>query len=367
MAENVGSIYTDVILKLDDYKKGLKDFVTTSEKASNKAEKTFDRDYTKKLAESIDGLKNKTIGGLENKLSKLQDRLKKTEIGSVHFKKVSKAIEETQRKLDKANNSQSRFNKGISSLGGIAVGGAFAMLAKKASDVAAEYETLHTSFTVILKDANKATQALRELGKFADATPFQDTEVNEAAKMLLSFGFSLEKVLDSTNELGETSPGLLRKIGDIASLTKQPLNEMAAIFGKIKTSNKIMGDDLLQLGGRGIPIIKGLSEVLNVAESDVAKMVSTGKVGFKEVEQVLTNMTKKGGIAFGMMDKQSKTFSGMMSTLKGKTENVTREFGKLINKALKPLLKIAIRIVTNLSEWAQGWDEVDTGRKRPAR
>lgn len=45
-------------------------------------------------------------------------------------------------------------------------------------------------------------------------------------------------------------------------------------------------------------------------------MVEQGKVGFPEIEKAFQNMTKNGGQFGGMMDKQSATLGGRLSTLK---------------------------------------------------
>ncbi len=45
------------------------------------------------------------------------------------------------------------------------------------------------------------------------------------------------------------------------------------------------------------------------------KLVESGQVGFPQIEQAFISMTSQGGKFAGMMEAQSKTASGLFSTL----------------------------------------------------
>jgi hypothetical protein len=47
----------------------------------------------------------------------------------------------------------------------------------------------------------------------------------------------------------------------------------------------------------------------------VKKLVESGQVGFPQIEQAFISMTSQGGKFAGMMEAQSKTASGLFSTL----------------------------------------------------
>jgi uncharacterized phage infection (PIP) family protein YhgE len=55
------------------------------------------------------------------------------------------------------------------------------------------------------------------------------------------------------------------------------------------------------------------------------EMISEGKVSAEQVEQALSGMTTKGGLFFEGMERQSKTFNGVMS-------NVRDNFGKFVRE-----------------------------------
>ena len=53
-----------------------------------------------------------------------------------------------------------------------------------------------------------------------------------------------------------------------------------------------------------------------MSDSQVKKLVETGQVGFPQIEQAFIAMTSQGGQFAGMMEAQSRTTTGMFSTLK---------------------------------------------------
>ena len=185
-----------------------------------------------------------------------------------------------------------------------AASAAVAVLGFKSVIAAGEMEQTSVAFETMLQSAEKADKLMSGLKKFATTTPFEFTEITTAAKSLLAFGVAGEDMVDT-----------MTRLGDVASGIGMPFNDLAQIYGKIKTQGQFYGDDLRQLGGRGIPMIRMLAEQFGVAEGSIKKMVETGQVGFANIEQAFIDMTKEGSQFGGMMDKQSKTLLGMWSNL----------------------------------------------------
>jgi tape measure domain-containing protein len=115
-----------------------------------------------------------------------------------------------------------------------------------------------------------------------------------------------------------------------------PIGELSDIYGKMKVSGRITMEDMNQLGGRGVPIYQALSKTMGVAKSEIRGMVEQGKVGFPDIEKAFVDMTKKGSMFGGMMDKQSRSFSGLWSTL---ADNANMLFGQVMKPAFDWLTK----------------------------
>jgi tape measure domain-containing protein len=201
--------------------------------------------------------------------------------------------------------------------------------------LAANLELTHAAFTTMLKDGDAAQALLDRLQAFAASTPFQFPELADAARSLLAFGGSSETVTDE-----------LRMLGDIASGINAPIGEIATLFGKIRVDGRVMSEDLNQLGGRGIPILETLAEVMGVNAQEVRKLASEGKIGFAEVQQAFGLLTAEGGLFAGGMERASKTLSGLWSTL---LDNVAQAVLP-IGQELLPMLGQAANVFTQLSK-----------------
>lgn len=189
-------------------------------------------------------------------------------------------------------------------------------MGKAAIESASDFEQSRVAFEVMLGSADKARKMMEDIAEFAKATPFELPEVVKGSKQLLAFGFAQEQIIPT-----------MRKLGDIAAGVGVPIGQIAYVFGQVRVAGKLMGGDLMQFTNAGVPMIEGLSKVLGVTQGEVKKMVELGKVGFPEVEAVINNLTKEGSQFGGMMEKQSKTFGGVVS-------NIKDGFGQMLRAAV---------------------------------
>ena len=96
----------------------------------------------------------------------------------------------------------------------------------------------------------------------------------------------------------------------------------------------------------GIPIIAELSKVVGKSETEIKDMVSSGKIGFPEVQAVIKNMTNEGGLFFNLMAEQSKSLGGQISNLGDSFDQMLNDIGK----ASEGYISGAIQGVTFLVE-----------------
>ena len=218
-------------------------------------------------------------------------------------------------------------------IGAISTG--FSTLSGSVADATIELETAATKFEVLTGSAARANQIMQELQEFSANTPFQFTEVASAAQRLLSFGFTTEEVKDR-----------LQDLGDVAAASGADVNELSLIFGQVRAAGKLTGERLLQLQERAIPIGPALAESLGVAESQIRKLVSEGKVSFDEFEEAFRSLNEEGEFAFGGIEKRSQTLAGRISTLKDNFALFSADIGERFT----PVFKVAI---TSLTEFLQ--------------
>lgn len=77
-----------------------------------------------------------------------------------------------------------------------------------------------------------------------------------------------------------------------------------------------MGQDLLQMVNAGFNPLEAIAKRTGETMMDVKERMSDGRVSVEEVEQAMKDATSEGGRFFEGMEKASKTFSGVMSTLR---------------------------------------------------
>jgi len=247
-------------------------------------------------------------------------------------------VEKLDKKLKSMGNTAVEFGKKMVTRFTLPVAAGFGILLRNA----AKMETMRTGFLGILGDADKAAEMVAKLNEFTAKTPFQLEQVSKAGRQLLAAGVPVEEISDK-----------LQFLGDIAAVSNVPLTDMSSIFAKIKNKGKAMTEEILQLSDRGIPAIALLSKEFGVNESAIFDMASKGKISFQMIEQAMINMTKKGGFAHGAMINQSKTLSGVISTLKDNFVLTTAAIGNEFLPEAKAFARIVINVLQRVHEWVK--------------
>lgn len=198
-----------------------------------------------------------------------------------------------------------------------------AALGKQIFDLGVKQEQLNIAFNTFLGSAEKGKKLLKELAQFAIVTPFTPDQVNNAAKALLAFGVKGKEVIP-----------ILKMLGDVSSGTGKDLTEMAVIFGQIRSTGRLMGQDLLQLINAGFNPLQVISEKTGQSMVKLKKDMENGLISFEMVSDAFKTATSDGGLFFNLMEKQSQTIGGIMSTIEG---NIEEGFKNIFTSTSGPL------------------------------
>lgn len=188
---------------------------------------------------------------------------------------------------------------------------------KSMATVHGEFQSIQIALNTILGSEAEATKLFEQLKDTAAKTPFDLKGVASGAKQLLAYGESADTVNDT-----------LIKLGNIAAGLSQPLGDIVYLYGTTMTQGRLYTQDLNQFTGRGIPMIRELAKEFGVAESEVKKLVESGKVGFPEVQKVINNLTSETGMFYNLMEKQSQAVTGKISNLEDAWSVALDEMGK---------------------------------------
>lgn len=260
-----------------------------------------------------------TVNSLRQKIDALRatrDSLR-INVDTRQITAANRELDALQRKLDNVEGktkkdgwfSSGGLKTGIAALG-ISVGagalGGFAQLGM-------DREMITTQFEQFTKDQKQAVNLVKELNKYADATPYLNDDTLKIGSKI-AMNFSPAEVLDK-----------VRMIGDIAGGNAGRMESIQLALSQTKALGHLQGQELNQFADALVPLREYLAKIKGVKADKIMKMVEDRKISYEDVERALKAMTSEGGIFFGFMDKLAKTTQGKWSTLVGSVKNKLTE------------------------------------------
>ena len=177
----------------------------------------------------------------------------------------------------------------------------------KALETGFEREKVQVAFDVLLRGDTKASEALREeIRQYGMITPYMTADLQEAAKMMLSFGIAQDKIMPN-----------MKALGDIAMGDKNKLDSLTLAFSQMTSAGKLSGEDLLQMINAGFNPLSEISRKTGKSIGVLKDEMSKGKISADMVTQAFYSATQAGGQFYGMTEKMGQTAAGKWSTLLG--------------------------------------------------
>ncbi len=246
----------------------------------------------------------------------------KSTLDNVDF---DKNIAELERRIRSASNvavtegerMESAF-KGV----GTAIGAYFSFSAiqgftSQIIKVRSEFQNTEASFRVFLGSAEKAKNFMDEIQGYAFNNVFEFKDLTKVSAQLLAYGHDVNSIIP-----------IIDKLSNVAAGANVPLEQLASLYNKAKSQGKLMTDDIQQWQRAGVPVIQELAKTFNMAEDAMWEMVTTGKIGFNEIDQVITKLTSSGGMFAGMMTEKMKTLGDSVGLLQDSLTAMFNEIGE---------------------------------------
>lgn len=221
-----------------------------------------------------------------------------------------------------------------SRLGPLALGAGLATSITGLAKLGGQLETTRIQFGTFLGSVERGNALLDELSTFANFTPFSNEKVNASARSLLSFGLAGENIIPT-----------LKTLGDISAGTGKDLTELAIIYGQIKSTGRLLGQDLLQLINAGFNPLQEISRTTGKSVSDLKDEMSKGLISFEQVEAAFKSATSEGGLFVNLTEKLSNSFEGKLSTALGKGRFLLQQIGEKILPAVNKVLDGMISLI----------------------
>ena len=321
--------------------------IEKKQQALTKAEKKLSQynegsNKNKKSAEALKSKITELKGEIDKLTTSLSTNKSKLESVSSAQARTAQQVKSTYEQIERLSNSYeqnshaatqnknanesvvSSLKSGITAIKGFALGYAGKTLYNALIGSNAEFEQYLTSFEVLLQSSEKAEKLISDLDKLGAATPFELPDLTKASEQLLAFGTAEEDVMTRLNQLGDLSKGK----ADI-------LERITLAYGKMQAKGKVSLEELNMMTEAGVPIIKELANQLNITTDALFSKITKGEINIKNINKAMEAMTGEGGQFFGMMEKQSQTMEGLLSTASDNINMALRDIGSGAFEALK--------------------------------
>lgn len=190
------------------------------------------------------------------------------------------------------------------------------------SSLAASRETDQISFATLFKGEDKAKQYLADLVQMANTTPFLYDDLTSMSKTLATYGYDENSILPVLQTIGDAGAALGQSTSD--------MNSVATAIGRMKSSNKTTLEYLNILNDRGIGAVGMLANAYGVDQGEVYSMISKGQIAGQDAARIILDALTDSFA--GSMERQSKTFSGITSTIEGLRQELDNAMGEGYNE-----------------------------------
>lgn len=190
------------------------------------------------------------------------------------------------------------------------------------SALAASRETDQISFATLFKSEDKAKQYLADLVQMANTTPFLYDDLTSMSKTLATYGYDENSILPVLQTIGDAGAALGQSTSD--------MNSVATAIGRMKSSNKTTLEYLNILNDRGIGAVGMLANAYGVDQGEVYSMISKGQIAGQDAARIILDALTDSFA--GSMERQSKTFSGITSTIEGLRQELDNAMGEGYNE-----------------------------------
>ena len=263
-----------------------------------------------------------------------------------NVKDEMEALTKSKTKINLDTSNISTANGGIGSLIGkfssakAAVGGfmgAFAVSAlvdfgKEAIDAQSKVEQLEISFRTLLGSQEKASALIAEIKSYGTVTPYDTEGLAQAARLMLSYGMSSNKIMPT-----------LQMLGDIAMGDKDKLQSLTLAFSQMSASGRVCKEDLNQMVDAGFNPLQIISEKTGKSIGELTDEVSKGAISVQDIEQAFIDATSEGGKFHNMVNNMSDSIAGKTAQMTDNWEAFKASIGGL----LKPAYLGAIQTTTS--------------------
>ncbi|WP_211276133.1 tape measure protein [Corynebacterium aquilae] len=167
---------------------------------------------------------------------------------------------------------------------------------------------------------NAIEGARAKMGTLIESAADVDGAMQNALASVRGTAFGLGEAATTASSMvasgikpGQQLEGVLKTVADTAAIAGTSMSDMGLIFGSVAARGKLQGDDMMQLLGRGIPVLQLLAKETGKTSAEISQMVSKGQVDFELFERAMHHGMEDGALAMG--DTFQGAFANMNAAL----------------------------------------------------
>lgn len=182
------------------------------------------------------------------------------------------------------------------------------------------------------------------------------TVASQLVASSVKFTKGLDPEIDGLDEMSRA----LRGISGVAAMTNSSYEDIGRIFTTVAGNGRLMGDQLLQLSGRGLNAAASLVDFFNdvndgsiKASDSVTKSIKSITGGKKVTEAELRDLVSKGKISFKVFAEAMNTAFGdhakaANETFNGAFDNIKAALSRIGQDFATPIIQNSVRVFNAL-------------------
>ena len=181
-------------------------------------------------------------------------------------------------------------------------------------------ETARVSFRVLLGSEQAAVQELEYLFELAAKTPFDFPGVQDAARKLLNYGFSL----DQTNRYLATFSDIVAGFGGDTTV----IERIVRAFGQMRAKGRVMQQELNQLFEAGVNATEYLRRAFGLTDAQLQNIGRLGLGADVAIEAIVRGISLDPRFT-GAAEALQQTAQGRLTTFQ---DYISRLFGRILTR-----------------------------------
>lgn len=203
---------------------------------------------------------------------------------------------------------------------------------------AADMERTRAGFTSITGSAQAANALIAQLQQEANRSPFELDAFRQAGQLLLGMGVAADQVVPRLHEVSNV-------VAAVGGGNAQ-FERISLALAQIQAKGKVSAQEINQLAENGVAGWDILARALGKTRAEVIALSEQGAISAEVFTQAFSQFAISPAIA-SAADKQSHTFSGLLSTIHDIGQALEVSFAGPLLTAVEPALE---RVVTSLQD-----------------